>query len=333
MPPRQSWLQFSSPRDQPKAEKPIAKRVRPAGSVLGDFRTPDGARNPSRWRTVRFQGRGPEKCGFTKCPPSVLGYLQRARNKRINAHTTLPQSTGVITRGDAAFAAAHAASALPVNKALILQGLTMRVGMAAEPTHPGALATSEFMNRIAASNPQYTGWPAWLDARGFYRQEDRARVEDGAWVTYIHGGDMGERERIEYMLYDPRGDFYTRRLMQDDTADKVKPFTLLDPLLMLYRVTEFIAAGISIVRGAGWNEDEKAGFAFSWTGLNGRQIRSWVNPLRFFGVGEGYQSHTDAANSYVEVGLDTPHLALAPAVERAVAPLLRASTATSRRFR
>jgi len=231
------------------------------------------------------------------------------------------RAQGVITRGDAAFAAAHAASALPVNKALILQGLTMRVGMAAEPTHPGALATSEFMNRIAASNPQYTGWPAWLDARGFYRQEDRARVEGGAWVTYIHGGGMGERERIEYMLYDPRGDFYTRRLMQDDTADKVKPFTVLDPLLMLYRVTEFIAAGISILRGAGWNEDEKAGFAFSWTGLNGRQIRSWVNPLRFFGVGEGYQSHTDAANSYVEVGLDTPHLALAPAVERAVAPL------------
>jgi hypothetical protein len=90
---------------------------------------------------------------------------------------------------------------------------------------------------------------------------------------------------------------------------------------MLYRVTEFIAAGIGILRGTGWNEDEKAGFAFSWTGLNGRQIKSWVNALRFFDVGEGYQSHTDAAKSYVAVGLDTPHLALAPAVERAVAPL------------
>lgn len=231
------------------------------------------------------------------------------------------RAEAIITRGDAAFDAAHAALPLPAEKALFLQGLTMRVGMTAEPPHPDSLATSEFMNRIAASNPQFTGWPAWLDARGFHKQEDRARVEDGAWVTYIRGGDLGERERIEYMLYDPRGDFYTRRLMQDDTADKVKPFTVLDPLLMLYRVTEFIAAGIGILRGAGWNEDEKAGFAFSWTGLNGRQIRSWVNALRFFGVGEGYQSHTDAAKSYVEVGLDTPHLALAPAVERAVAPL------------
>lgn len=240
----------------------------------------------------------------------------RSASERLRA-----RAEGIITRGDGAFDRACAAPALPANIALVRQGLTMRVGMAAEPAHSDAVATGEFMNRIAASNPQYTGWPAWLDARGFYKPEDRARVEDGAWVTHIQDGDLGKRQRIEYMLYDPRGDFYTRRLMQDDTAENVMPFTAMDPLLMLYRVTEFIATGISILRGVGWKENEKAGFAFSWTGLSGRQIKSWVNSLRFFGVGEGYQSHTNAAKSYVEVGLDTPHLALAPAVERAVAPL------------
>lgn len=231
------------------------------------------------------------------------------------------RAEAVIVRGDAAFDEAYAASPLPEQKASYLQGLTMRVGMVAEPHHADALATNEFMNRVAASNPQYTGWPAWLDARGFHRQQDRAHVEDGAWVTYIRGGDMGERDRLEYLLYDPRGDFYARRLMQDDTADTIKPFIALDPVLMLYRVTEFIAAGLSVLRGAGWTEEEKAGFAFSWTGLNGRTITSWANPLRFYGAGEGYRSHSDVAKSYVEVALDTPHLALAPAVERAVAPL------------
>lgn len=197
----------------------------------------------------------------------------------------------------------------------------MRVGMVANPKHVDALPTNDFMTRVQSANPQYTGWPAWLDARGFYKEQDRAKVEDGSWVTYIRGGDIGERYRIDYMLYDPQGEFYTRRLMQDDTADKVMPGTALDPLLMLYRVAEFIAAGISVLRGAGWSEEDKAGFAFNWSGLQGRKILAWVNTLRFYGVGEGYVSQTANAESFVEVSLDTPHLALAPAVEKAVGPL------------
>jgi len=94
--------------------------------------------------------------------------------------------------------------------------------------------------------------------------------------------------------------------------------------LMLYRVTEFIAAGIAVLRGVGWSEQERAGFAFKWTGLAGRKLVSWANPMRFFGVGEGYESVTPDVASYVEVALDTPHLALAPAVEKAVAPLFAA---------
>ncbi len=253
--------------------------------------------------------------------PETLRALLGQQPAPSEADQLRARAEAVIMRGDAAFDAARAAAPLPDSRKSFLDGLTMRVGMAASPIHPDALATSEFMNRFASANPQYTGWPAWLDARGFYKEKDRAKVEGGAWVADIRGGDAGERERLEYQLYDPRGDFYVRRLMQDDTADNVQPFVALDPVLMLYRVTEFIAAGISALRGAGWNEADSAGFAFSWSGLNGRRLTSWANTMRFFGAGEGYQSHTAVANSYVEVGLDTPHLALAPAVERAVAPL------------
>ncbi len=234
------------------------------------------------------------------------------------------RAEALIIRGDAAFDDALASSPPPEGKTHRLDGLTMRVGMVAAPPHTDALPTNEFMSRVQAANPQYTGWPAWLDTRGFSQAKDRARVEGNAWVALVHGGDLGSRERLEYMLYDPRGEFFVRRLMQDDTANKLPPGVALDPVLMLYRVTEFIAAGIAVLRGVGWSEQERAGFAFKWTGLAGRKLVSWANPMRFFGVGEGYESVTPDVASYVEVALDTPHLALAPAVEKAVAPLFAA---------
>jgi len=256
--------------------------------------------------------------------PNIIRALLGGEPPPSAADQLRTRAEALIARGNAAAEAAYKALPLSESKLELVKGLTTRVGMVADPARADALPTGEFMNRVQAANPQYTGWPAWLDARGFHKEEDRARVQAGAWVTDLRGSDGGwggERERLEFLLYDPRGEFYTRRLMQDDTADTVKPFVALDPVLMLYRVTEFIAAGISILRGLGWSEEDKAGFAFSWTGLAGRRVIPWANAMRFFGVGEGYESTTDEATSYVEVGLDTPHLSLAPAVERAAAPL------------
>jgi hypothetical protein len=47
---RQSLLRHA----QPKTEIPIDYHQRPAGSFLGDFRTPRGARNSSRKRNGSF---------------------------------------------------------------------------------------------------------------------------------------------------------------------------------------------------------------------------------------------------------------------------------------
>src|SRR5208283_3008493 len=38
---------------RPKTEIPIDRRRTPAGSCLGGFRTPDGIRKPSPWRSIR----------------------------------------------------------------------------------------------------------------------------------------------------------------------------------------------------------------------------------------------------------------------------------------
>jgi hypothetical protein len=54
VPQRRPWRQISSSQDHLKAAKLIAKRLRLAGSDLGDFRTPTGARSPSPLQTGSF---------------------------------------------------------------------------------------------------------------------------------------------------------------------------------------------------------------------------------------------------------------------------------------
>ena len=65
-----------------------------------------------------------------------------------------------------------------------------------------------------------------------------------------------------------------------------------------------------MARNLGWTPNGTAGFAFQWTGLNGRELSSWVNPLRWVGA-PGGRSRSAAAESFVEVPLEIPHSALA----------------------
>ena len=70
----------------------------------------------------------------------------------------------------------------------------MRVGLVLDPAKPGELPTKEFMNKVSESNPQYTGWPIWLDSRGFNEKGHRPYVLNGAWQALIvHLGEGGRR--------------------------------------------------------------------------------------------------------------------------------------------
>lgn len=225
-----------------------------------------------------------------------------------------------LDEGESAFTSAIGRRPLPADKTDVLELLTMRVAMVLEPEHAEALPTREFLNRLDASNPQYTGWPVWFDSSASAEQADRPVVREGAWEALIVALDGGWSEHLDFMRFDPTGSFFLRRLMQDDLSGKVTPGTALDAMLMTYRVTEAIAVGISMTRATGWSAEDRAGFAFRWTALEGRRVQSWANPLRSIGFGSG-ASATASVDAFVEVPLDTPHLALAPYVAKALAPL------------
>jgi hypothetical protein len=224
-----------------------------------------------------------------------------------------------LAEGEARFSAEIKKRKLDDTFAKIANALTMHVALVVEPGKPEAAPTQEFMNRVAAANPQFTGWPVWLDSRSFHESADRAFVSDGAWQSLVVDLGGSWSQHFEFLMFDPRGKFHLRRVMQDDLTDKVSPGTALDVLLMLYRVAEVIAVGLSLVRALGWNEEARAGFAFRWTGLNERKLSGWVNSLRWVG-GRGI-SHTAKAESYVELPVDTPHSAIAPFVQTATLPL------------
>lgn len=141
----------------------------------------------------------------------------------------------VIENGWASFDAAIAAREKSDAEAAAIAGLAMHVGLALDPPKMDELPTRGFLDVLAGANPQYTGWPIWLDARSVYHAEDRPVVKNGAWEALSVRLVDEHPPHLEFMRLDPRGAFYLRRAMQDDLNEKVKPGTALDTFLMLTR--------------------------------------------------------------------------------------------------
>lgn len=261
----------------------------------------------------RFLRRHLAGVGSAAALSSALGIESEESKLRKRAFATLDSGSDAASR-------AIEQRATPEQRKRIANALTMHVGLAFDPARPEALPTQEFLNKVSSSNPNYTGWPVWLDSRGFTDREDRPYVSEGMWEAIIFDLDGGWSEHVEFLRLDPRGDFALHRVMQDDLTDKVAPGTALDVILMIYRVAEVLAVGTILGRSLGWSEQSDAGFAFRWTGLEHRALRPWVNAFRSGGR-SGSVSRSSSAEAYVVVPLETPAGSLAPYVRAAVAPL------------
>jgi Putative DNA-binding domain len=199
-----------------------------------------------------------------------------------------------------------------------LEGLAWSVALIVDPAKSDAICDKAFLNAVMGVNPQYIGWPVWLDSRGFVDQAAHPHVIDKAWQAFIVSLKEGWSAQADFMRIDPKGEFYLWRLLQDDLTDKVRPGTALDPILVLIRVAEAIAVGLSIAKGLGWDEDARLGFAFHWAKLKGRNLASWAHPSVSVSGGHAY---TDDVETYVEIPLDAPVSAIAPFVEQATRDL------------
>ncbi|MGA2056608.1 MAG: hypothetical protein ABSG88_14995 [Bradyrhizobium sp.] len=195
----------------------------------------------------------------------------------------------------------------------MLDGLTWSIALVLDPPKDDVIPDRDFFATFAASNPKYTGWPIWLDARTLSDERSRPVVKGGAWEALIVALSDQSANRLEFFRVGPQGEFYLRRLLQDDAVPKqLEPGTRLDPVLVIYRVTEAIAVGIAIAEGLGWSETARLGFLFRWQNLKGRRLDSWANPTIY--VPGGGPAQEDEITIFIEVPMTTALSALAPLV-------------------
>ncbi|MBZ9808105.1 helix-turn-helix domain-containing protein [Mesorhizobium sp. ESP-6-2] len=188
-----------------------------------------------------------------------------------------------------------------------------------DPPFPDQDSSQKFFDTVANSNPQYTGWPVWLDSRNFHDEEFRPRKTDKGWDTIVLRPGRTWGAHADFYRIKATGEFYLWRVLGDDMSEHVEPSTVLDPGLMIYRVAETIAVGLAIAKGLERGEGTSLAFAFRWEKLQGRQIQSWTDPRRYYSP-HG-QAYDDQAEGFVVIDAGTSPSAIAPFVQQATEEL------------
>ena len=192
---------------------------------------------------------------------------------------------------------------------------------------PDGSPTEEFLNRLNASNPGYTGWPLWLDSRG-HGDSDEPYTLDGGWEALIYDYEQGSPyNHLDFWRAEPGGRFYAYRGFEDDVSEGTRypqAMTTMDLGMAIWRVAEAIAVPLAFARAMGFDEEKTTMvYAFRWSGLRGRHLSSWTGPARSVRVRQ--ESRQDVVESPpLAVPLDTPASALGPFVREATADLLAA---------
>ncbi|TPP11654.1 AlbA family DNA-binding domain-containing protein [Rhizobium glycinendophyticum] len=177
-----------------------------------------------------------------------------------------------------------------------------------DPPLPDNISARDFLRTIGSANPQYTGWPVWLDSSGFTNKNDRPTLVDKVWqAAIIDTGDSWSRH-ADFYRFDRSGEFFLWRVLQDDLSDKIEPGKYLDPGLMMYRVLETLAVGLAFCKALAPSQETTLAFAFRWSNLQPRELDSWADRNRYFsprGTAMGNE-----AEGYIEMAADTPPEAL-----------------------
>jgi len=187
---------------------------------------------------------------------------------------------------------------------------------------PSHLATKEFLSLLDVSNPDFTGWPMWLDTRRFGDASTHPFINAGTWEALVNMRGLWSRH-IDFMRLNPEGQFYLRWALQEDITDAndaPAPNKAFDFSLPVTRCTEAIAVGLAFAKAMGCNPEQCAlRFAFRWSGLKSRMLNSWVHPERM--ISSGHTAYQDRVTVFQQVPLDTPLSAIGGLLASMLKPL------------
>lgn len=180
-----------------------------------------------------------------------------------------------------------------------------------------ALKPSSFLDLIARHNPQYSGWPVWLDPRIMGPEHPPVIIGD-IWEALMVAPLSNDQldNSLDYMRLDPKGRFFLRRALDDDTHFNrigLEPMKAFDVMIPIDRTAEAIAVGIAFAKGMGYAPTQtNLSYLFKWSGLENRSLISWATPGMMFRG--NYKAHQDEVQSFIQVPLDLPISAIGPHV-------------------
>ncbi len=170
------------------------------------------------------------------------------------------------------------------------------------------------LDKLFIQQPHYTGWPPWLDSRGFTNVESRPYVKKGGWEALIVGDLPWEKNHIDFWRIEPTGRFYCLQTFQDDTSTSllgrgVKPGQLFDFFLLISRTAEIIGTAKAFAEALNPNpKHSMLELVFRLTGLRGRNICCWVEPAR--SLSYSVKAEDTEVVSKCLIPLETPQPAL-----------------------
>ena len=146
-----------------------------------------------------------------------------------------------------------------------------------------ALPTESFLHRVFRNQPNHSGWPPWVYI--YNRDTDfYPYVKDGAWEASIYSPMAGFPGHFDFWRIEPSGRLYTIRSLQDDMSQQtagIEPKTVLDPVLLIYRIAETISVGLAFANSMEYELGAtNVRFGFRISNLEGRSLVAWANPNR-----------------------------------------------------
>jgi hypothetical protein len=188
---------------------------------------------------------------------------------------------------------------------------------------PEYRANKDFLRMLYASNPNYTGWPVWLNSERFTDESSHPFVHDRVWEALLVSLGRGRGDHIDFFRFDPMGRFFVRRSLEDDIGASEKqppPLSQLEFSLAILRTAETVAVGLAFAKAMGCNPEETTLFyRFGWDKLKDREIGSWADFRRY--ILPGRKAYQDNVQSSVEIPLDSPLSRVGDYVKILVDPL------------
>lgn len=186
------------------------------------------------------------------------------------------------------------------------------------------LSPSFLSSLFSAARSSRMAVPPWHDGRTIMRKDTEPYTKDGAYQMLLDV-PTSSYGHYEFSRLDPRGRFYCRSALPEETRERRFHPTdtpTLDPGRAVVRVIEAFLTGAAFARAMKADEDATTlGFVFRWGGLRGRKLYNWSGGMDYLTrihVARG----DDISTTFVEVPLSTAPGALAQYAAQVIVPLM-----------